>query len=169
MLRPLAAGEREVGSRLWITRMALCFAIVAILAGVAWADPIGTANRPQIMNGFTHAGAPSVSIQRTFRTIDSIAFEATYYDSNAACSGAAPTSIALLILDLEGRLLVSSPALSFPSPQGPKYRVLFNSFLSVAAIPLAPGAYRWTYLLRDCVNSFDIVLPDAPSFSVFAP
>lgn len=152
-----------------LKRVGFCLVIVSMLAGTAWADPTGSANVAQIMEGFTHTGTPSLSRQRTFLTTDSIVFEAIYYDANPACSGLAPASTQLLVFNLEGRLILAFPASAFATSLGAKYRALFKDFASVASIPLGPGAFRWTYLVTDCTGAFQMALPDVPTFSVFAP
>jgi hypothetical protein len=153
----------------WMKRVGFSLVIVVLLAGSAWADPTGSANVAQIMEGFTHTGTPSLSRQRTFLTTDSIIFEAIYYDPNPACVGLAPASTQLLVFNLEGRLILAFPASAFATSLGTKYRALFKDFASVASIPLGPGVFRWTYLVTDCTGAFQIALPDVPTFSVFAP
>ncbi len=155
--------------QLFMKQVGCCLVIVAMLAGVAWADPTGTANLAQILNPSTHDTTTSLSRQRTFLTTDSIAFEALYYDPNPFCAGINPASTLLLLISQEGRLLFSFPASAFNTTIGTRYRALFRSFASAGGIPLPPGTYRFTCLVTDCTGTFQVVLPDAPTFSIFAP
>lgn len=153
----------------WAKQIGLCLVVMAALAEVARADPFGKADLPQIVNPSTHDTTNFPSQQRTFLTTDSIAFEALYYDPNFFCSGVAPASADLLLFNSEGKLLSSFPISTSDTTQGTRYRRLFKSFPSVAAIPLSPGTYRYTFLVSDCTKTFQIVLPDSPTFTVFAP
>jgi hypothetical protein len=146
-----------------------CLVAVAVSASVAWATPKGTADRPQVMQGATNSSGP----QSTFRTTDNILFEAYYYDNNAACDGVAPTFVQLFLFNQEGLFIGqfdagSSPVNFFQDPST-KYRRLGKSFSHVASIPLVPGDYKFTFLVRDCTNAKSLVLPEFTVFSVVAP
>jgi hypothetical protein len=145
-------------------QVGLGFAVVvavALPAGVAWADPSGPGDVPQIIEGFTHIGfAP----QATFLTTDSIVFAATYYDNKAACSGVAPTFAQLFVFNSEGVFILQTDAANSPSGQGPKYR-----FLLEGIGPRAAGSYKFTFLVRDCTNTTSVVLPEFVPFRVIAP
>jgi hypothetical protein len=78
-------------------QIGLCLVAGAMLAGVAWADPEGTANVSQIVNAQTFRG---ISEQRTFRTTDgNIIFTANYYDSDNDCAGVNPVIIQLRVFN----------------------------------------------------------------------
>ena len=62
---------------LWVKQVGACLVVVASLAGVAWADPTGTADVLQILNGVALKGVAGDE-QRVFRTIDLITFEPNF-------------------------------------------------------------------------------------------
>jgi len=153
----------------WVKPIGFGVVGIAMLAGVAWADPIGAANLRQIVDGALR-GQPGGGNWRTFLTTDTVSFEASYYDPNPACDGVAPTFVQLFLFTQEGRFVQTFDATSgADSPPFSKYRDLVKSFASVASIPLAPGSYKWTFLVRDCTNTKSVVLPEFVTFSVFAP
>ena len=153
----------------WMKQVGLCFVVVmavAMLAGVAWADPTGNANLPQILNGRTFRGAVGAE-QRTFLTTDLITFEATYYDSFPGCAWVAPTFVQWFIFNLEGVFVNGQlPAGSQAFSPGSKYRLLF---LDIVASTLGPGQYRMSFLVRSCDNVISVLLPDFLIIRVVAP
>jgi len=60
----------------WMTTVAFVLGALWLLTGVAWAQPSGPANVPQILNVRTFKGVGGDE-QRTFLTTDPITFEAT--------------------------------------------------------------------------------------------
>ena len=151
-------------------RLGLGFAVVITVAMVfetAWADPSGPADLPQIIGGETTG--PGGARQRTLRTTDPIGFQAVYYDNAPGCAGVAPTFVQLFLFKLEGKFIQQFTATSSAFAPGSKYRSLSLGFGSVAAIPLAPGSYRFTFLVRSCDDEISVVLPDFVTFQVFAP
>jgi hypothetical protein len=134
----------------WMNTVAIVLVALWLQTGVAWADPSGAANVPQILNVVTGKSASLDQQTRTFLTTDPIAAAATYYDPNAGCAGVAPVLLQLLFFNLEGQLLVTrEDAISTPIAIGSKYRIL--------SINLAPGAlganaYNMMWLVRDCTN-----------------
>ena len=151
-------------------QLGLGFAVVITVAMVfetAWADPTGPADLPQIMGGQTTG--PGGARQRTFRTTDPIGFQAVYYDNAPGCAGLAPTYVQLLVFTLEGKFIGGVFGGSSAFGPGSKYRSLSLGFGSVAAVPLAPGSYRFTFVVRACDNLRAVVLPDFVTFQVFAP
>lgn len=151
----------------WMKQLGVSLVSVAMLAGAAWADPTGTANLPQIL--FPRTGPLGAGDQRTFRTTDSIFFQALYYDDNAACNGVSPNFVQLFLFNAQGKFIQQFDAGSFPDSGSLGGRLLFKSFASAASVPLAPGGYGFTFLVRDCMNTKSIVLPGIVTFSVFAP
>ena len=151
---------------LWMKQVGVCLMTVAMTAGVAWADPTGAANVPQILNGVTLKGVGG-SEQRTFLTTDLISFEATYYDPAAACAGVAPMFVQWFLFNLEGKFIAGpTPAGSDPFAPGSKYRLLF---LDLAPNSLAPDSYKFTFLVRSCNDAISVVLPEFLTIRVFAP
>jgi len=149
---------------LWMTTVAFVLGALWLQTGVAWAQPSGAANVPQILNVRTFKGVGGDE-QRTFLTTDSITFEATYYDPNPDCVGESPVLLQLLLFNLEGQLLFTFGAGS--ENLGSGYRLLFDDQLP-GDIPA--GNYQHVFLVRDCtdvnifVSGFQSirVLPGAP-------
>lgn len=107
------------------------------------------------------------SAQRTFLTTDPITLEATYFDPNAACAGPGPVLVQWFLFNLEGVFQAGQlPTGSDPFSPGSKHRLLF---LDLGPGSLAPGSYRFTFLVRDCTNTESVVLPEMPTFGVVAP
>jgi len=152
----------------WMTQAGCGIVVVvavAMLAGVAWADPVGTADVPQILDAETFAGTSS---QRTFRTTDgNINFNATYYDNNAACSGEAPTFTQIFVFNLEGLFInqFTAGATGIAS-QGPKYQLLN---IGIDASIFGAGSFKFTFLVRDCTDTKSVILPELVTFRVVAP
>ena len=155
----------------WLKSVGFCLVVVTTLPGIGWADPVGTADRPQVLNPGTFD--LNGSTQSTFLTTDGIGFVALYYDPNPACEGVPPRFAQLFLFNLEGLYIDTFGADTFPiSPQGipaPKYRLLLKVFLPVTSIPVTPGDYKFTFLVRDCLDMKSVVLPEFVVFSVFAP
>lgn len=151
----------------WVKQVGFCLVVVAAVAMLpqgAWADPIGTADVPQILDAETFDGA---SPQRTFRTTDgNISFNATYYDNNAACSGVAPTFTQLFVFNLEGLFINQFTAGAANTGLGPKYKILN---IGIDASAFGVGSFRFTFLVRDCTNTKSVVLPEFVTFRVVAP
>jgi len=151
----------------WTKQACICLMIVALLSGMAYADPIGNANVPQIMLGFTLNPSP-ISFQLTFLTTDPIAFDAAYYDPNPACAGLPPVFAQLFVFNLEGLFITEVSAANGPlaAPFSSKYREIF-----VALPPgsLGAGSYKFTFLARSCNNAFSVVLPELLTFRVINP
>jgi len=149
---------------LWMTTVAFVLGALWLRTGVAWAQPSGPANVPQILNVRTLKGVGGDE-QRTFLTTDPITFEATYYDPNPACVEAAPVLLQLLLFNVEGQILFTFDAGSEISGSG--YHLLFDDQNS-GDIPA--GNYQHIFLVRDCtdvnifVSGFQTirVLPGAP-------
>jgi hypothetical protein len=139
---------------------------LAMLGPTAWAAPVGTANLPQILSPVTFPGGGG-GFQRTFLTTDSIIFIATYYDDNPACAGVAPTFVQLFLFNAQGRFIQQFDGSS--NPDAPGDRTLIASIGPIASIPLPPGGYGFTFLVRDCTNTKSVVGPGITTFSVFAP
>ena len=134
----------------WMNIVAIVLVALWLLTGVAWADPSGAANVPQILNVVTGKSASLDQQTRTFLTTDPIVAAATYYDPNAGCAGVAPVLIQLLFFNLEGQLLVTrEDAISTPIAIGSKYRILS---INLAPGALAANAYNMIWLARDCTN-----------------
>ena len=151
---------------LWMKQVGVCLMAVAMTAGIAWADPTGAANVPQILNGVTLKGEGG-SEQRTFLTTDLISFEATYYDPADACAGVAPVFVQWFLFNLEGKSVGGPPSAgSAPSAPGSKYRLLF---LDLAPNSLAPDSYKFTFLVRSCNDVISVVLPEFLTIRVFTP
>lgn len=139
----------------WVKRLGLCLVVVmavAMLAGLAWADPTGTANVFQFVQAFVHKGA---SFQHTFQTGEEVDVEAIYYDPNPACAGVSPVLAQLFIFDSVGRFQQMVSMSDFPSGLGAKYRVLFKDF---PGLVVTPDTYHLTILVRNCTNTDSIVL-----------
>jgi len=131
---------------LWMKTVAFVLGAMWMLTGVAWAQPSGPANVPQILNVRTLKSLGGDE-QRTFLTTDSsINFQATYYDPNPACVGVPPVLHQLLLFNLEGQLLLTFTAGSGSTGSG--YRLL-NAEL-FGEIPA--GNYQHIFLVRDCTN-----------------
>jgi hypothetical protein len=134
---------------LWMKTAAFVLGALGMMTGVAWADPSGAANVPQVLNVVTGKSASLDQQTRTFLTTDPILAAATYYDPNSACAGVAPVLTQLFVFNLEGQLLVTRDAISTPIAQGSKYRLLSAT---LAPGDLAPGGYNLVFLVRDCTN-----------------
>lgn len=151
----------------WMKQAVFCLMVVALLPGVAYADPIGNANVPQILLGFTFNPSP-ISFQLTFLTTDPITFDATYYDPNPACAGLPPVFAQLFVFNLEGLFITEVSAVNGPraAPFSSKYREI-----GVALSPgtLAAGSYKFTFLVRDCLNTKSVILPELLTFRVINP
>ena len=149
---------------LWMKTVAFVLGALWLLTGVAWAQPSGPANVPQILNVRTFKGVGGDE-QRTFLTTDPITFEATYYDPNPSCVGEAPVLLQLVLVNLEGQLLFTFLAFSQDTELG--YRLLFTN---LGPGGLSAGNYQHLFLVRDCpdvnifVSGFQTirVLPGAP-------
>jgi hypothetical protein len=147
-----------------MTTVAFVLGALWLVTGVAWAQPSGAANVPQILNVRTLKGEGGDE-QRTFLTTDLITFEATYYDANPVCDEAAPVLRQLLLFNIEGQLLFTFDAGSINLESG--YRLLFSDQFP-GDIPA--GNYQHIFLVRDCtdVNNYETgfqtirVLPGAP-------
>jgi hypothetical protein len=134
----------------WMNIVAIVLVALWLLTGVAWADPSGAANVPQILNVVTGKSASLDQQTRTFLTTDPIVAAATYYDPNAACAGVAPVLIQILFFNLEGQLLASrEDAISTPIAIGSKYRIVS---INLAPGALAANAYNMVWLVKDCTN-----------------
>ncbi len=155
----------------WMKEMGLCFVVVltvAMLAGVAWADPIGTASVFQFVTAKVFPA--DETFQHIFRTSDLIGFRADYFDPNPACAGVAPVLAQLFIFTAEGQFVQQFSASNGPGlVASTKYRGVFNSFTSAASIPLAPGSYIASFLVRNCTNTDSIVVTPPLTFRVAAP
>ena len=137
---------------------------VAILAGVAWADPTGNANVPQIQF-FANSNVAGGFTQRTFLTTDPIRIRAIYYDPLLACDGVAPTFVQLFVFTAEGRFLGQFDGTSSAfSASNSKSRELQ---ISLAAGTLPAGTFKFTFLVRDCTNTKSVVQPALLTLSVF--
>lgn len=148
----------------WVKQTGACLVVVVMLAGMAWADPSGSANVSQVLNGATFRG-PGGDEQKVFRTTDSITIEATLYDDFPGCAGVAPTFVQLYVFNLEGELINEFTASSGPFAPGSKYRLLF---LDLAAGALPVGSYKVAILIRSCDNAVSWV-PDFLTIRVVAP
>ncbi len=154
-------------STVWMKQVGFCLVVIAMMAEVAYADPTGSANVPQIVEGVTGPpGLPPILPQRTFLTTDFIAVRGTYYDPNPACASVAPTLAQTFVFNLQGVVLFTFPAFGSPSSLGAKYRDLGVSF---PATNLGPGAYKYTFLVRDCTNTISVVQPELITFAVLSP
>lgn len=131
---------------LWMTTVAFVLGALWLLTGVAWAQPSGAANVPQILNVRTLKGEGGDE-QRTFLTTDLITFEATYYDPNPACVAAAPVVLQLLLFNIEGQLLFAFGGGS--EGLGSGYHLLFDD-QNPGDIPA--GNYQHVFLVRDCTD-----------------
>ena len=147
---------------LWMTTAAFVLGALWLLTGVAWAQPSGPANVPQILNVRTFKGAFGDE-QRTFLTTDLITFEATYYDANPGCDEVAPVLRQLLLFNVEGQLLFTFDGDSQDSGSG--YRLLFTD-LSSGGLPA--GNYQHVFLVRDCTD-VNIFVSGFQTIRVLAP
>jgi hypothetical protein len=134
---------------LWVKQVGACLVVVASLAGVAWADPTGTADVLQILNGVALKGVAGDE-QRVFRTIDLITFEATYYDALPGCGGLPPSFVQLFVFTLEGELKFGFVTGSEEFEPGSKYRTLFLD-LDPGELPI--GSYKVAFLVVSCDNT----------------
>ena len=153
----------------WVKQTGFCSVVVltvSLLAGAAWADPIGTASVFQFLQAKVFPADETA--QQTFRTTDVIGFRADYYDPNPACVGVAPVLAELFVFTAEG-LFVKQFSMSNSGSVGSKFRGVFRSFASAAAIPLTPGSYTAAFLVRDCTNANSIVVAPFLTFRVVAP
>ena len=102
----------------WVKQVGFCLVVMAMLAGLAQADPIGTADVPQISSpsNTTSTGGPTVNVS-VFHPGDAFTFNAFYYDPNPACNGVAPTFVQLFIFNQEGLFIQQIDAGSFDLPQ----------------------------------------------------
>lgn len=151
----------------WMKQAVFFLMVVALLPGVAYADPIGNANVPQILLGFTLNPSP-ISFQLTFLTTEPITFDATYYDPNPGCAGVPPVFAQLFVFNLEGLFITEVNADTGPlsAPFSSKYRELFAT-LSPGA--LGAGSYKFTFLVRSCNDAFSVVLPELLTFRGISP
>jgi hypothetical protein len=149
-----------------VPQLTVCLVVVAILAGVAWADPTGDANVSQVLNGVTFAG-PTGGSQRVFLATDPITIEAVYYDNNEACEGVAPMFVQLFVFTEEGEIEAGFDASNSPATVlGPKFRVLFLN-LDPDALPV--GSHRATFLVRSCDDTRSFIPPELLGIRVVAP
>lgn len=148
-----------------IHKLGVSLIALVLLSGVAWGDPIGPANVPQVQLGSTERLFP-LSLQRTFLTTETIVFEATYYDPSSTCAGVIPTLVQLFVFNPEGLLVAQFDAGATASPFGQNYQLLTITF---GAGLLGPGTYKFTFLVRDCTDTKSLVLPEFPTFRVFNP
>ena len=147
----------------WMKPLGFSLVAVAVLAGMAWADPTGSANVFQFVEAFTNRGT---SLQHTFHTGDELDIEAVYYDPNPACAGVSPVLAQLFIFDSVGLFQAVLPMSDFTTSLGPKYRVLFRAF---PGLSVAPDTYHFTILVRNCTNTASIVLVPFLSIRVTSP
>jgi len=150
----------------WMTQAGCGIVVVvavAMLAEVAWAEPVGTASVFQFVDAKVFPADETA--QQTFRTTDEIGFRADYFDPNPACQGVAPVLAQLFIFTAEGLFVQQVSASNGPGFFGAKYRGVFTG----PSGPLSPGSYAATFLVRDCANTKSIVLRDFLSFRVVAP
>jgi len=150
----------------WVKQVGFCLVVMAMLAGLAQADPIGTADVPQISSpsNTTSTGGPTVNVS-VFHPGDAFTFNAFYYDPNPACNGVATTFVQLFIFNQEGLFIQQIDAGSTGFP-GTKERFIGIGF---GSSPVPPGTYKWTFLVRDCTNTKSVVLPEFVTFRVVAP
>lgn len=154
--------------RAWLMKqVGFCLAVVAMLAGVAWADPSGTANVLQILNAKTVRSTGS-SEQRTFRTTDgNILFTASYYDDNLVCVGVSPVLIQFFAFNSEG-VLVRESNLTGEGPSAGSHYTNVNIGLDASTFG-GPGTYSYSYLIRDCTDTKSVVLTPFGTFRLVAP
>lgn len=150
---------------LGIQQLGASLIVAILLSGVAWSDPVGPADVPQVLLGSTERQFP-LSLQRTFVTTETIILEATYYDPSATCAGLIPRLVQLFVFNPEGLLIAQFNAVATASGFGPKYQFLTVTF---GAGLLGPGTYKFTFLVRDCTDSKSLVLPEFPTFRVLNP
>jgi hypothetical protein len=158
--------------RVWgMKQVGFCLVVVAgvaMLAGLAQADPVGTASVFQFVQAKVFPADETA--QQSFRTTDVIGFRADYFDPNPACAGVAPVLAQLFLFTAEGLFVQQfSASNGVGLSGGPKYRGVFKSFASAASIPAAPGSYTAAFLVRDCTNTNSIVLAPFLTFRVVAP
>jgi len=149
----------------WMKLVAFCLVTVAMMPGLAWADPAFSANVLQIQGG--RMTNPNAFRQRTFLTTDSIDFEATYYDPLVACDGVAPTFVQLFVFNLEGLFIGLFDGTS--SGFGPGFTKLRTIERSLSAGALPAGSYQFTFLVRTCNNAASVILPEFVTFRVITP
>jgi len=160
---PRGARRTTMKRALWIKLIGLSLAVVAMIPGLAWADPAGGANILQIQSGRPRDG----SLQRAFLTTDSVSFEATYYDPAPACDGVAPVFVQLFVFNSEGLFIGQFSGFSNTgSPGFTKFRTL-QAFLAVGALPV--GSYQFTFLVRTCNDTDSAIVPEFVAFRVIAP
>jgi hypothetical protein len=147
---------------LWMTTVAFVLGALWLLTGVAWAQPSGAANVPQILNVRTLKGEGGDE-QRTFLTTDLITFEATYYDANPGCDEVAPVLRQLLLFNVEGQLLFTFDGGS--ENLGSGYRLLF---LDLFPLEIPAGNYQHLFLVRDCTD-VNIFVSGFQTIRVLAP
>lgn len=142
----------------WMKTVAFVLGVLWLLSGVAWADPVGKANVPQILDFGSNRQDPNLvnTESRTFLTNDIFVTFATYYDPNPACATAQPALVQVLFFNLEGQLILTCTANSQPvcltqsgGVPGSKYRDIVG-FVNAGALPA--GAYDPYVLVRDCTN-----------------
>lgn len=155
---------------LWMKRIVFFLVVVmgvAMLAEAAWADPVGTASGFQFVTAKVFPADETA--QQTYRTTDGIGFRADYFDPNLACQGVPPVLAQLFIFTAEGLFMKQVSMSNGAGFFGAKYRGVFTAFASAASIPLAPGSYTATILVRDCTDTNSIVLAPFLTFRVVAP
>ncbi len=141
----------------WMKIVAFVLGALWLLSGVAWADPIGPANVPQILDFISLRNDPVEAASRTFLTTEIFATLATYYDPNPTCVGVPPALIQVLFFNLEGQLILTCTTTSLTcgaasgqiGGTGSKYRSIAG-VLQAGALPA--GAYDPYVLVRDCTN-----------------
>jgi hypothetical protein len=149
-------------------QIGLCLVAGAMLAGVASADPEGTANVMQIMNARTVRSA-GLSEQRIFRTTDgNIIFYATYYDDNNDCAGVNPVIVQLRVFNSEGRPVRQSDLSGILGPPAASHNTSLNVGLDAGTFD-GPGTYSYTWVVRNCTNTFSVVLTPFGTFRLVAP
>jgi hypothetical protein len=149
----------------WMKQVGFCLVAMGVLAGMAQADPIGTANVPQILSPRPHNNASDFD-QRTFLTTDPILITATYYDPLPACDNVAPTFVQFFVFTSEGRFINQFSGTS--SDEGPSTKKR-DLLITLAAGTLPAGTFKYTFLVRNCTNAISVVLPELPTIRVFAP
>ena len=154
-----------MNSAICSTVIVCCLMTVAMMPGMASADPSGSANVLQIQTGITIGGTGR---QRTFLTTDPINFNAIYYDPLPACAGVATTFVQVFVFNLEGLFIqqFNGSDGQFSVSPSDKRRSLNGS---LAAGALSPGSYLFTFLVRTCNDTDSVILPEFVSFRVIAP
>ncbi len=154
----------------WTTTVVILLGTLWLLSGIAWADPTGPANVPQVLNVSTSRADFTES--RTFLTNEIFEAFATYYDPNPACVGVPPGLIQVLFFNLEGRLIFTCPSNSpkcvvqESGAAGSKYRNL-AAFVDAGALPA--GAYNLTFLVKECGSGPNIFVSGSYLIRVLAP